>query len=83
MRWPEKREKKKLHGSATIGRTWEGEPVPEWDGEGGGGEWHGEPTANAVWYERDDGESKQDWEEGDDEEVDTMEEVRMVGEPSA
>ena len=24
--------------SATIGRTWEGESVPEWDGGGGGGE---------------------------------------------
>ena len=58
-----------LH-DATIGQTWEEEPAPEWDGEGGGGEWDGEQTASAAWYERDDGESEEDWEEGDDEEVD-------------
>ena len=51
--------------NATVGQSWEGEPVPEWDDEGGGGEWR----TSAAWYERDDAGSEEDWEEGDDEEI--------------
>ena len=50
----ETREDEVAWRNATVGRTWEGEPVPEWDGEGYGGEWRGKPTASAAWYERDD-----------------------------
>ena len=66
----ETREEEIAWHNTTVGRTWAGEPVPEWDGEGGGGEWRGKPTASAAWYEREDGGSEEDWEEGDDEEVD-------------
>ena len=58
----ETREEETVWHNATIGQKWEGEPVPAWDGEVGGCEWHSEPTVRAAWYERDDAESEEDWE---------------------
>ena len=55
--------------NSTIGQTWEGEPVPEWEDEEGAGGGGGKPTAGAAWYEGDDGGVEEYWEEGDDEEV--------------
>ena len=57
---------------------WEGEPVPEWDGEGAGGEWRGKPTACAAWHERDNGGKTETMRRSM-----AVEEARMVGEPSA
>ena len=65
----EMREEEIAWHSSTIGQTREGEPVPEWEDEEGGGEWCGEQAADAAWYEGNDGGVEEDWEEGDDEEV--------------
>ena len=62
----ETREEEIAWHNATVGQTREGEPVPEWDDEGGGGQWR----TSAAWYERDGEGSEEDWEEGDDEEID-------------
>ena len=65
---------------STIGQTCEGEQVPDWEDEDGGGEWCGEPTDGAVWYEGDDGGAQEDWKEGDDEEVADHGEGKSLGE---
>ena len=36
---------------STIGQTWEGEQVQDWEDEDGRGEWCGEPTDGAAWCE--------------------------------
>ena len=75
----ETREEEIAWRNATVGQTWEREPVPEWDDEGGGGEWR----TSAAWYERDDEESDEDYEKETMRRLMATEEARIVGEPSA
>ena len=65
----ETREEEIAWRNSTIWQMREGEPVPEWEDNEGGGEGCGEPTAGAAWYEGDDGGVEEYREEGDDEEV--------------